>query len=156
LGGTVDFSDVVPASNFAGLPIYKTPREAATLERILIQGIDICAINIDRLHAAQTRQSGERESNELARQLRRIIHFLMTGEDPSHDKPLALWGVLHEGTGGEAGSDVEFDGRALVLDLDQVVYHDAGRTYRRHSPMVTRLALLCCERDVRLDAGVRR
>ena len=36
-GATLDFSDVVPASNFAGLPKFKTPREAAALEQILIQ-----------------------------------------------------------------------------------------------------------------------
>ena len=112
--------------------------------------------NVERLRAAQTVHSGERESTELSRQLRRIIHFLMTGEDQPHDAPLSLGGTLHDSTGVESGSCAEFDGRALILDSDHVVYHDAGRTYRRYSPMVARLGPLCCVREVRLDAGARR
>ncbi len=88
LGATLDFSDVVPASNFAELPKYKTPREAATLERVLIQGVDVCELNIESLPCIgpELDQSAERRrQTELSRQLRRIVHFLMTGEDPPHD-----------------------------------------------------------------------
>jgi hypothetical protein len=155
-GATLDFSDVVPASNFAGLPKYKMPREAAALEQILIQGKDVCDVNVERLRAAQTPHIGERETTELLRQLRRIIHFLMTGEDPSHDAPLSLCGTLHENSGVESESCAESDGRVLILDSDHVIYHDAGRIYRRYSPMVARLGPLCCVREVRLDAGARR
>jgi len=155
-GATLDFSDVVPASNFAGLPKYKMPREAAALEQILIQGKDVCDVNVERLRAAQTPHIGERESTELSRQLRRIIHFLMTGEEPPHDAPLSLCGTLHENTDLEGSSGAESDGRMLVVGSDHVIYHDADRIYRRYSPMVARLGPLCCVREVRLNAGARR
>jgi len=71
-GATLDVSDVVPASNFAGLPKFQTPREATTLEQILIHERDVCDLNIERLRASQTPQSNERETSELARQLRRV------------------------------------------------------------------------------------
>jgi hypothetical protein len=63
---------------------------------------------------------------------------------------------LHDSTGVEGSSGAEFDARTLVVDSDHVIYHDASRTYRRYSPMVARLGPLCCEREVRLDAGARR
>jgi hypothetical protein len=155
-GATVDFSDVVPASNFAGLPKYKTPREAATLEQILIQGKDVCDVNIERLRAAQTPQSGDREATELSRQLRRVIHFLMTGGDSTRDARLALATVADGDGSGDTELQAKIDGRSLVLDGDHAVYSDAGRVYRRHSPMVVRLAPLCCERELRVSASAPR
>jgi hypothetical protein len=155
-GATLDFSDVVPASNFAGLPKYKTPREAAALEQVLIEGKEICELSVERLRAAQTCDSAQRESIELARQLRRIVHFLMTGEDSPRDAPLALWGVLGGGTDTADISSLEAADRMLVLDGNHVIYHDSGRSYQRYSPMVQRLAVLCNRPEVSLDAGVRR
>jgi hypothetical protein len=154
-GATVSLADVVPASNFAGLPKYNTPREAAALERVLIEGKDVCELNIERLRAAQTAHSGEREASELSRQLRRLIHFLMTAEDDSRDAPLSLLGTSR----GDSRREMELDGisrRALALDSDHVVYHDAGRAFRRYSPMVARLAPLCAQVAQPLDAGARR
>jgi hypothetical protein len=144
LGATLDFSDVVPASNFAGLPNYKTPREAAALERVLIQGTDICTLNRERLRASQTSESSEQESTELSRQLRRIVHFLMTGEESPQDKPLWLSASpsATEDSGIEPPADLDGD-RAIALESGYVTYRDAGRSIRRYSPMVARLAMRC-------------
>jgi hypothetical protein len=155
-GATLDLSDVVPASNFAGLPKFKTPREAAALERILIQARDVCDLNIERLQASQTAQSNEREAIELARQLRRVVHFLMTGEDPPRDAPLVLVGTPDANGGRDEPAENGSPSRRLVLDSDHVVYQDAGRTFRRYSPMVARLAALCCDEDASLAAGARQ
>jgi hypothetical protein len=156
-GATLDFSDVVPASNFAGLPQYKTPREAATLEQILIRGKDVCEVNIELLRAAQTAQSGERESTELSRQLRRIIHFLMTAEDDPRDAPLALCGMLRGDGGGDIDGAVDVRQRLLILESDQILYCNRGRPFRRYSPMVARLAPLCAsEQALPLGSGARR
>jgi hypothetical protein len=158
LGATLDFSDVVPASNFAGLPKYKTPREAAALEQVFIQGTDISTLNIERLRASQTSESSERESTELARQLRRIIHFLMTGEESPHDTPLWLSASASatEVSGIERPSDLDGE-RAIALESGHVTYRDAGRSIRRYSPMVTRLALRCAsDWSESLSVGARQ
>ncbi len=155
-GATLDFSDVVPASNFAGLPKFKIPREAAALEQILIQARDVCDVNIERLRASQTPQSSEREAIELARQLRRVIHFLMTGEDQPRDSPLVLGGNPGTNGGRDESAENGSASRRLILDSDHVVYHDAGRTFRRRSPMVGRLGALCCDEGARVAAGARR
>ncbi|HET6325720.1 MAG TPA: hypothetical protein VFG04_13660 [Planctomycetaceae bacterium] len=143
LGATLDVSDVVPASNFAGLPEFRTPREAAALERIVIQGEDVCTLNIERLRAAQSRQSGERERDELARQLRRIVHFLMTGTDSTVDAPLTIR-ASHETNGAPFVSPAAPSGARLIeLSGNEVAYRVPGRVSRRYSPMVARLAPLC-------------
>jgi hypothetical protein len=144
LAPTLQFSDVVPSSSFAGLPPFKTPREAATLEKILIDGQDICAINIERLRAAQSVDSGERETDELTRQLRRIIHFLMTGQEPANDLPLNVRISMGETNDPDVASIAASNGSRLIeLAEGYVTYRDAGRNWQRYSPMVARLATLC-------------
>ena len=67
LGTTLDLTDVIPRSDFAGLPPCQTPREAAAIEQIVIGGKDICDLNIERLRESQ---SPEREVSNLDALLR--------------------------------------------------------------------------------------
>ncbi len=145
LGTTLDLSDVIPRSDFADLPPYRTPREASTIEQIVVGGKDICDLNIERLRAAQGADCDERELDELLRQMRRIIHFLMTGEDSIDGVPLSMGAVA-------PGSR-----RAIELDGHLVRYHDGDTIYQRSSPMAARLALLCgSESQEPLSVGGRR
>jgi hypothetical protein len=149
LGTSVDLTDLVPRPDFAGLPPYKTPREAATIERMFIDGKDICEINIERLQAMQRTDSLDRESAELRRQLGRLIDFLMTGEIPTEMAPLSLVAP------GEAPAQFP----AIRLERAEIEYWPSAvdrnrRPLRRRSPMVARLATLCGEAE-RLTAGVR-
>lgn len=145
LGTTLDLTDVVPRSDFAGLPAYRTPHEAAAIEQIVIGGKDICDLNIERLRAAQSAQSEQRELDELSRQMRRLVHFLMTGEDSKADAPLTV-GFVASGLG-----------RAIEIDGHVVSYRDGDRICRRSSPMAARLALLCdCDAREPLPVGGRR
>ena len=144
LGTTLDLTDVVPRSDFAGLPPYQTPREEAGIEQIVIDGKDICDLNIERLRESQSPEREARELDELLRQMRRFVHFLMTGDDSPEDVPLFV------GFGPEAGRAIEVDGY-------RVSYRDGDRVYCRSSPMAARLALLC-GREARepLAVGGRR
>jgi hypothetical protein len=145
LGTTLDLSDVIPRSDFAGLPPYQTPREAGAIEQIVIGGKDICDLNVERLREAQRPDSEDRECDELLRQIRRLVHFLMTGADADEDQPLALGS-----TSTKLGRGIEVDGRL-------VTYRDGERVYRRSSAMVARLAELCGREARELaSAGGRR
>ena len=66
LGTTLDLTDVVPRSDFADLPPYRTPREAPLIEQIVIGGKDVCDLNIEWLKASQGADSSERETDELS------------------------------------------------------------------------------------------
>jgi hypothetical protein len=131
LGTTIDLSDVVPRVDFARLPPYQTPLEAAAIEQIVIGGKDVCDLNIERLHASQLPESDAREADELRRQLRRLVHFLMTGEDSKDDAVLII-GSGHRGAS-----------RAIECDGYHATYRDGDRVYRGYSPMAVRLAALC-------------
>jgi hypothetical protein len=152
LGTTVDLTDVVPRSDFAGLPPYKTPLEAAAIEQILIGGKDVCDLNIERLKASQGPESEERESAELLGQLRRLVHFLMTGRDSTEGAPLVVraagdrLGVspFDNTSVGKKGAFSLPDGSRLIeYDGYHAAYYENGRVCRRYSPMAVRLALLC-------------
>lgn len=149
LGTTVDLSDVVPRNDFYGLPEYKTPAEADTIEQILIGGKEVCDLNIERLRESQDAGSRERESAEILRQLRRLVHFLMTGQNSPEDPPLIVRSRTNEWI--EESSD-KFAERSVrspagpqrVLEYEgfYAQYHDGARVYRRYSPMAVRLARL--------------
>jgi hypothetical protein len=129
LGPSVDISDVVPHPGFDDLPDYRTPREAACIEEAIIGGREVKNINISRLRAAQHSQSESLESGELRRQLRRFIHVIMTGMEPTVED--AFVGTGECGAPSVAGSIAR--------------YTTHGQTFVRYSPMVARLVPVCLE-----------
>lgn len=81
LGSSVDLGDLIPAPDFTGLPEFRMPREAKTIEDIIIHGKDILEINYNRLAAAQSPDSSLTEAQAITQQLCRIFHFIFTGQD---------------------------------------------------------------------------
>lgn len=147
LGRSVDFSDVVPTRDFAEMPGFRMPAEAGLLERCTLGGEDIQEINLARLLRDQSDSSAAEEEEEVKQQLRRIIHFLCTGEDGGPDFRLIAAVVRME--------PVEFTrtlGLAslppswafLVIRGNSICYSRGGLIHPKHSPMVRRLAQLSC------------
>ncbi len=158
LGNSLDLSDVVPASNFEGLPPFKMPREARAIEDIIVKGADVLELNLARQRAAQHADAGEEEGQALQRQLRRIIHFLHTGADLSTDFTLRFAAVAADpekmlqqlrAEGDATGTHV------LVVHRSHTFYSDGRNTYRRYSPMCARLAPLCTQEGVSAAAAQR-
>jgi hypothetical protein len=149
LGTTVDFGDVVPRSDFATLPPFRVSNEAEMVERIIIEGEDVCDLNIERLKKRQHAGSAEEEARELRRQLRRLVHFLATGEDSPDDQPLTL--RRDGGTAAEPPTIASAAGRRpreIHIDGLRVEYRDGDRMYCHESPMSARLAALCATETV--------
>lgn len=143
LGAAVDLSDVVPRPSFAELPEYKLPTEAGVIEDAIIRGQDMCDLNVRRLQAAQRRDSRDRELDELRRQLRRVVHVLMTGTEAA-DAP--LWLLSGEGAARPGG-------RSAAVDGCTVHYNDGTGITTRVSPMAARLVPLCATVNALAAAG---
>jgi tetratricopeptide (TPR) repeat protein len=81
LGISIDLSDLIPDPNFMGLPEFRLPREAQTIEDVVVHGRNALDINCERLVQSQTLNGGTMEQEAIVQQLGRIFHFIFTGQD---------------------------------------------------------------------------
>jgi hypothetical protein len=146
LARAVVLDDVVPAHDFDGVPEFRLPRAARAIGRSLIEGVQTREQARQALAAGQGGAAGAREQAALARQLRRVLHYLFTGQDRDDDYQLTVVPVT-------AGRPVDLealaartagDGAAAVIVAEGRRLHFAreGRVSSRHSPMAWRLASL--------------
>ena len=120
LGLALDLGDVVPSTDFTRLPPFKVPREADAIVQAVLGGTPAAALNLQRQVDAQGATSGAAERQALQRELRRLLHFLCTGQDSPGTAPLAI-----------------------RVNDDTISYAAGGRTITRYSPLCARLAPLC-------------
>jgi SAM-dependent methyltransferase len=150
LGTSLDLGDVIPTSNFDGLPPFNMPKEANAIEEIIIKGRNTLDLNLERLVKSQVSESQLQETLALKEQLRRIIHFFYTGEDLSQDFRLLVFT--------SAVSPASFIRRinlttlppklgVLLLNGEQTHYLKGNKTFSRFSPMCARLGKLCAQQD---------
>ena len=144
-------NDLIPRSDFAGLPDFKLPREAKSIEDAVIHGEQVIEINHRRRKSALDLQSEVKELTMLRQQLGRIVHFLLTGEDcqradlePNAATLTNVKPVTGDGLSlaGVRGADVE--------------YRIGKKRVFRYSPMIARLHSLCANRhrpEMKSDAA---
>jgi hypothetical protein len=135
LGSSLDLGDVVPEPYYEGLPPYRTPAEAATIEEVVFGERSVLAINSDRLRDGQAPAGAEAEREALRRHLRRLVRFLFTAEVATTDYPL-VWADDENPPPPAGGAVLSPDGNGLRLT-------GWGRTWARVSPLCRRLAPLC-------------
>ncbi len=148
LGTSLDLGDIVPTHDFEGLPSFKLPREAAAIEEVICGDKEVLALNLERLRESQHPDSAEEEKAALERQLRRMIHFLHTGEDSSEDFQLRLMASDERANDSAAHSNGKLAAKAertLITNGPHTHYLVEGMTYSRFSPMSARLAPLCAQ-----------
>lgn len=145
LGRAVDLGDIYPAANFEGLPAYKTPRAAAEIRQIIVEGRNVLDLNLDKRRQAQSASSGALEDLALRKQLRRIVHFLFTGREPAQDFTMLF--LQQDGTVAAALARADSDSATsapgvhlFVSTPEGSAYRFEGQTIRRVSPMASRLA----------------
>ncbi len=159
LGTSFDLGDIVPASTFNALPDYRVPAEAAAIEEIVVHQRKACDINVARLRAAQQPDTATIEAEELKRQLRRLVHFLLTGVDSRDDLPMCVF----MGDGGKTTQNPlmpsEGGMRQLAIDGANVRYSTRELSTvtpcTRFSPMIARLAPLCATQIVETTTSER-
>ncbi|MGE3313614.1 MAG: hypothetical protein AB7O26_00775, partial [Planctomycetaceae bacterium] len=90
LGATLDLSDLIPSSEFNTLPEYRTHSQVEAMESIFFRGGDATKFTMQRLQREQSPGSARAELIEIQRQMRRLIHFLFTGQDESEGVPMSV------------------------------------------------------------------
>ncbi|HET6280469.1 MAG TPA: hypothetical protein VFH73_05870 [Polyangia bacterium] len=143
LGRAVDLGDVYPSADFEGAPPFKTPKAAAAIKEIIVDGRNVIDLNLERRRRAQFEHAAALEELVLKQQLRRIVHFLFTGADPPGDFTLqfvqrtgSVAAALAELGRSERGPGVH----VFVSTPEGSAYSFDGQTIRRVSPMAARLA----------------
>lgn len=133
LAPALDLGDVIPTSDFTGLPPFRLPREAEVLEQAVLGRTDLMSLNHERQRAAQGPTSVADERRALQRELRRLIHFFCTGLESSVDVPLLVNPSRPDASGA----------RVMRIEGGTIHYAFDGQTLVRYSPLCARLAPLC-------------
>jgi hypothetical protein len=138
LGYAVDLGDVVPDSEFTGLPPYRAPAAAGIVEDAIVHGKSVLDVNHSILRGHQGAGAHRAERAALHQQFRRNVWFFCLGEDPGCDYRLFCHGgeIDHVPAGYDA---------ALSVSGGIVTFLSGDRTVRRRSPMVRRMALLAAQ-----------
>lgn len=118
-GNAIDVSDVVPRPDFEDLPAFRLPSRATDIKRAFA-GESALDINRQRLAEAQTTTSLKEEREAIADQLRRFLHVIITGEMVETPPPKATW----------------------QRQSNEIRYQCAGKSWQRHSPMLSRICAL--------------
>jgi len=148
----IDFDDIIPSADHEDVISFKLPREAKTIEHIVIQGKNIDEINFERLTSLQDEAFCKDEELALKKELRRLIHFLHTGQD-NNDEDLNLKVVkvtdsLDETLNQFLSIGNDSNQRFIILHGNFTHYIYNGKVFRRYSPMAARLAPLCGEVEI--------
>jgi len=146
VGIALNLDDVIPSPSFDGIAPYHLPREAEAIRQVVVEGRHILDVNLKRLQSVQHPLRHQSESAEMKRQLRRLIHFLFTGEAVTEDYELVL---SETGSGSHQGTvqaiPLPVNTRLLIDDGFLVHYLSHDRKISKRSIMAHRLAKLCAQ-----------
>lgn len=160
LGNSLSFADIIPSSNatfdFKGLPPFKMPEEAETLEEVIIGCKNIFEINHNRQVSLQYAGIVDEESNALRSQIRRLIHFICIGIDDSTEIPLTI--IENESEGSDEYLQGQVSERLIIIKGSEITYlPEPGKIICKISPTCARLARLSITYDTYFTpAEVRR
>lgn len=144
LGHSLDWSDIITTSEYKGLPPFRLTRQAGLIEDVIVNGKDIFEINRERLKSSQSSGSSAQEELAMKKQLRRLLHFLYTGQDVAKDFELMFFDAS---TTAKKGLDITLEPhqKAIMVKGKKTCYANGEVMYHRFSPMCARLARLCAQ-----------
>jgi len=149
LESSLNLKDVVPNSDFMGLPEFQFSREAKAIEEAIVHRRPVLEINLERLQQLQNQEVKTAEKLAIRQQLRRMLHFLIVGEDSIEDyqlictEPTENWEKSVQ-QGLEKTSRFP-DLRLILVRQGEVCYIVGKDSYSKYSPMCDRLARLCAQ-----------
>ncbi len=131
---SVDLRDLIDQFMPQTLPAYHRPANAAQVVKAVVGNIPIW---IDKLRHLNILPDPGVEGESIRAQLRRTIHFLMTGQDRAEDQPLMLASAPQQ--------PVAIGPPTLLVDYGWCSYIWNGIIIRKYSPMCARLSVLCAQ-----------
>lgn len=147
----LDLSDLAPAEIGAPLPEFRMPAEASTMIDLIHGEADILDIKLQRLRQSHTDERDRDEADALKSQLRRLIHFLFTGEDTGAPVDFVVRMQNVVSSSAESSHPVTMaEGEANILYMrgNSVDYVCPNGSHSRYSPLIARLAPICATPDV--------
>ena len=146
LQGSVDFSDVVPAPDFCGLPSFRMPARAEDFERAFLSEENIFDINNSRLKDEQRPDSNLAETLAIKKQCRRLTSYLLKDVAESSDVPL-LYAEGEDITQKIKNLEAlafSLGANLLINRKRRVTLLSKGEWFEQYSPMAARLGFLGC------------
>ena len=138
LASYVDVGDVVPTHDFQGLPPFRLPAAARLIERVVCGGESLQQMRFEELCSAAGPEAEAREFDELKRQLRRVVWYLITGGQPERDFILRPGPV----------ADPKVEEVVVVMEGDFVIASIQGRVIKKRSKAIARLVPLIANYDL--------
>ncbi len=133
LSSYVDFGDIVPSEDYQGLPPYHTPKNANLVERVVCYGESLQDIRYAELTSGILSTTEDEELDELRRQLRRVVWYLITGAQPMKDFILRN-GYVATAIDGEVV--VEVEGDYLKISIQGNVLKKRSKAILRLLPLI--------------------
>ena len=140
LAPSVDISDIIPSSDFTKVPVTFQSRNAKDVCQSVLSEKTIFQLNLEKLKDIQSSLIRKEEVREIKKQSRRIIHFLLTGEDlksPPEFKYKKVKNLNCQTKG-------EFNSWTINDCHKTIIAHLNDKKIIRFSPLISRLASMVC------------
>ncbi len=139
----LDLSDIVPGRDDSSLIEFKLPREAKTIEEVIIGNRPLREINLERMRLQQRPDSCEQEEDAIRTEITRLLHYFLTGELELPREGLTIVDSrkissardVYDGLNGASGASPR-----LYIDGKTLIYHYRGSKLSRFTPLLARLA----------------
>jgi hypothetical protein len=155
LAGSLNLGDIIPSSDFEGLPVFTPPKESKAIEAAILGKDRILNINTERQRSIQDPQTAEEEVLELKFQMRRIIRLLCTGRNEYLENKLYVFECPFDDLNVKIPTELmENDQQELILlcNNSMIRYVSHMDDYQRHSPMCVRLARMSADHFCKVES----
>ena len=136
LSNCVDFGDVLnDKQEYSNI----TSVNADMLSNAVIESKSVAQMNLKRLRESQTQINLTKETEELSKQIYRLLHFFMTNQD---NVDIDQFPIFFR----DCTTSMTFiENHSLIIEDGQVTYSYDGKKYRKFSRLVERLAKIAIQ-----------
>ena len=144
LAPSVDISDIIPKSDFTKVPDTFRTTNANDVCQSVLSDKTIFQLNLEKLKDEQSSIIKKEEVREIKKQSKRIIHFLLTGEDLKSPPEFKYKKIKNVNCQTKAELDTW-----TINDCHKTIYANFNdKKIIRYSPLISRLASMVCSKKM--------
>lgn len=147
LSSAIDISEVVPNAEITELPEYKLPKNGRDIFDVVVNGALQSDRSLERLKSKQSESLDETETACIKTFLRRLIHFMFTGNLSDTDVEFSFFNSSSDPDFSAVRRDIDKD-TTLATSGSSCLFIHEGVAYERHSALISRLAPLCASATI--------